>query len=123
MLGGTSGEGVQWTVDDLDGGGGLMANKNKSLVSESDGNVFVGTNLRWVTRGGSVQFGSGTKLFEKVFSQEFRNLKFYFKNSRFSIFLKSIVPAVFNFFLNPSFPPEIGLNFLKWRVATVLTGF
>ena len=34
MLGGTSGEGVQWTVDDLDGGGGLMANKNKSLASE-----------------------------------------------------------------------------------------
>ena len=27
MLGGTSGEGVQWTVDDLDGGGGLMAKK------------------------------------------------------------------------------------------------
>ena len=93
MLGGTSGEGVQWTVDDLDGGGGLMANKNKSLASESDGDVFVGTNLRWVARGGSVQFGSGTKLFEKVFSQEFRNLKLYFKNSRFSIFFKSIVPA------------------------------
>ena len=73
---------------------GPMANKNKSLASESDGDVFVGTNLRWVTRGGSsVQFGSGTKLFEKVFSQEFRNLKLYFKNSRFSIFLKSIVPA------------------------------
>jgi len=34
---------VQWTVDDLDGGGGLMANKNKSLASESDGDVFVGT--------------------------------------------------------------------------------
>jgi hypothetical protein len=99
VLGGTSGEGVQWTVDDLDGGGGLMANKNKSLASESDGDVFVGTNLRWVTRGGSVQFGSGTKLFEKVFLQEFRNLKLYFKNSRFSIFLKSIVPAVFDFFL------------------------
>ena len=31
MLGGTSGEGVQWTVDDLDGGGGLMANKIKVL--------------------------------------------------------------------------------------------
>ena len=93
VLGGTSGEGVQWTVDDLDGGGGLMANKNKSLASESDGDVFVGTNLRWVTRGGSVQFGSGTKLFEKVFFQDFRNLKLYFKNSRFSIFLKSIVPA------------------------------
>ena len=99
MLGGTSGEGVQWTVDDLDGGGGLMANKNKSLVSESDGNVFVGTNLCWVTRGGSVQFGSGTKLFEKVFSRKSsRILKFYFKNSRFSIFLKSTVPAVFDFF-------------------------
>ena len=42
MLGGTSGEGVQWTVDNLDGGGGLMANKNKSLASESDGDVFVG---------------------------------------------------------------------------------
>ena len=82
MLGGTSGEGVQWTVDDLDGGGGLMA-KKKRLASESDGDVFVGTNLRWVTRGGSVQFGSGTKLFEKVFLQEFRNLKLYFKNSRF----------------------------------------
>jgi hypothetical protein len=26
----------------LDGGGGLMANKNKSLASESDGDVFVG---------------------------------------------------------------------------------
>jgi hypothetical protein len=34
---------VQWTVDDLDSGGGLMTNKNKSLASESDGNVFVGT--------------------------------------------------------------------------------
>jgi hypothetical protein len=33
---------VQWTVDDLDGGGGLMTNKNKSLASESDGDVFVG---------------------------------------------------------------------------------
>jgi len=34
---------VQWTVDNLDSGGGLMTNKNKSLVSESDANVFVGT--------------------------------------------------------------------------------
>ncbi len=34
---------MQWTVDDLDSGGGLMTNKNKSLVSESDGDVFVGT--------------------------------------------------------------------------------
>jgi hypothetical protein len=82
--------------------------QKKSLASESDGDVFVGTNLRWVTRGGSVQFGSGTKLFEKVFFQDFRNLKLYFKNSRFSIFLKSIVPAVFDFFFNPSFPPKVG---------------
>ena len=34
---------MQWTVDELDSGGGLMTNKNKSLASESDGNVFVGT--------------------------------------------------------------------------------
>ena len=34
---------MQWTVDDLDSGGGLMTNKNKSLASESDGDVFVGT--------------------------------------------------------------------------------
>jgi hypothetical protein len=51
VLGGTSGEGVQWTVDDLDGGSGLMANKNKSLASESDGDVFV--DLRWVLMGGA----------------------------------------------------------------------
>ena len=43
MLEGTSGEEVQWTVDDLNGGGGLMTNNNKSLASESDGDVFVGT--------------------------------------------------------------------------------
>ena len=53
VLGGTSGEGVQWTVDDLDGGGGLMANKNKSLASESDGDVFVGTIPSLGTHGGS----------------------------------------------------------------------
>jgi len=34
---------VQWTVDDLDGGGGLMTNENKNLASESDVDVFVGT--------------------------------------------------------------------------------
>ncbi len=34
---------MQWTVDDLDSDGGLMTNKNKSLASESDGDVFVGT--------------------------------------------------------------------------------
>ena len=42
-LGGTSKEGVQWTVDDLDSGGELMANKNKSFASESNGDVFLGT--------------------------------------------------------------------------------
>jgi len=35
---------VQWTVDDLDGGGGLMANKNKSLASERNGDVLLGTH-------------------------------------------------------------------------------
>ena len=54
MLGGTSGEGVQWTVDNLDGGGGLMANKNKSLASESDVE-FCGYH----TFVGSVMGGSG----------------------------------------------------------------
>jgi hypothetical protein len=97
-------------VDDLDGGGGLMANKNKSLASESDGDVFVGTNLRWVTHGGSVQFGSGTKLFEKVFSQEFRNLKLYLKIPGFRFFLNPLFPG-FSIFFNPSFLPESGVNF------------
>ncbi len=64
-----------------------MTNKNKSLASESDGDLFVGTipslgHSRW----GESSTGSKTKLFEKVFSQEFRNLKLFFKNSRFSIF-------------------------------------
>ena len=56
VLGGTSGEGVQWTVDDLDGGGGLMANKHKSLASESDGNMFVG---KYHTFVGSLMGGAG----------------------------------------------------------------
>ena len=34
---------MQWTVDDLDSGGELMANKNKSFASESNGDVFLGT--------------------------------------------------------------------------------
>ena len=34
---------MQWTVDNLDSGSGLMTNKNNSLASESNGNVFVGT--------------------------------------------------------------------------------
>ncbi len=95
VLGGTSGEEVQWTVDDLDGGGGLMANKNKSLASESDGDVFVGHTFVGSRMGGAGKvIGSKTKLFERVFSQEFRNLKLFLK-----------IPG-FRFFLNPSFPPE-----------------
>ena len=82
VLGGTSGEGVQWTVDDLDGGGGLLANKNKSLASESDDDVFVGTTPSlghsWGERGKFI--GSKPKLvFERVFSQEFWNLKLFLK--------------------------------------------
>jgi hypothetical protein len=73
VLGGTSREGVQWTVDDLDGGGGLMTNKNKSLASESNGDVFVGTIPLLDHSWGESSIGFGTKLFEKVFSQEFRN--------------------------------------------------
>jgi hypothetical protein len=50
--------------------------------------------LRWVTIGGSGEssIGSKTKLFEKVFSQEFRNLKLCFKFQVFDFF-KSIVSA------------------------------
>ena len=95
VLGGTSGEGVQWTVDDLDGGGGLMANKNKSLASESDGDVFVGTIPSLGHSGGSGDSSLVRKLnyLNEFFLQEFRNLKLFLKNSRFSIFFKSIVPA------------------------------
>jgi len=60
----------------VDSGGGLMTNKNKSLASESDGDVFVGTipslGHSWGGSGES-STGSKTELFEKVFSQEFRN--------------------------------------------------
>ena len=87
-LGGTSGEGVQWTVDDLESVGGLMTNKNKSLASESDGDVFVGTipswGHSWGERGKFI--GSKTKLFERVFSQEFRNLKLFLKIPGFQFF-------------------------------------
>jgi len=47
---------VQWTVDDLDSGGGLMTNKNISLASESNGNVFVG---KYHTFFGSLMGGAG----------------------------------------------------------------
>jgi len=77
---------VQSTVEDLDGGSGLMANKNKSLASESDGDVFVGTILplldhSWGERGESI--GSGTKLFENIFSHEFR---YFLKIAGFQFF-------------------------------------
>jgi hypothetical protein len=68
---------VQWTVDDLDGGGGLMANKNKSLASESDGDVFVGTNLCWVTLGGVFHLVLELNYLKKVFSLDVRNLKLF----------------------------------------------
>ncbi len=79
---------MQWTVDNLDGGGEKMANKNKSLASESDGDVFVGTipswGHSWGERGKFI--GSKTKLFERVFSQEFRNLKLVLKIPGFRLF-------------------------------------
>ena len=82
-------------MDDLDGGGGLMANQNICLASESDGDVLwvpiPSLGHSWGEWGESL--GLGTKLFEKVFLHEFRNLKLFFKNSRFLIFLKSIFPA------------------------------
>jgi hypothetical protein len=59
------------------------------------------------------KFGSGTKLFEKVFSKEFRNLKLYFKNSRFSIFFKSIVPAE----TEASFPPETRVQYYSRQIS------
>ena len=43
---------LQWSMD---GGGGLMANKNKCLPSESDGNAFVVTH----TFVGSLMGGAG----------------------------------------------------------------
>jgi hypothetical protein len=44
--------------------------------------------LRWVTHGGSGEssIGSKTKLFEKKFSQEFRNLKLFLKIPGFQFF-------------------------------------
>ncbi len=68
------------SLDDLDSGGGLMTNKNKSLASESDGDVFVGTIPSLGPHGGGSgesSIGSKTKLFENFFSQEFRNLKLF----------------------------------------------
>ena len=89
-LGGTSGEGVQWTVDDLDSGGGLMTNKIKVLRLRAMVMCLWVPYLRWVTHGegsGESFIGSKTKLFEKVFSQEFRNLKLFFLIPGFPFFL------------------------------------
>ena len=94
---------MQWTVDNLDSGGGLMANKNKILVSESDGDVFVGTISD--TFVGSLMGGAGKvplvqKLnYLKSFLARVPEFKPCLKYSRFSIFL------------NPSFPPESEPNF------------
>jgi hypothetical protein len=99
---------VQWTVYDLDGGGGLMANKNKSLASESDGDVFVGTNLCWVTLGGVFHLVLELNYLKKK-NLAVRNLKlFYFKNSRLSIFFLIHRSRDFRFFLNRSFPRKLG---------------
>jgi hypothetical protein len=72
-----------------------MANKNKSLASESDGDVFVvGTIPSLVTHGGSGESSLVRKLnYLKEFSTRVPEFQTFFKNSRFSIFFKSIVPA------------------------------
>ena len=72
VLGGTSGEGVQWTVDNLDGGGGLMANKNKSLASERAMVMCLWVPyLHWVTHRGSRESSLVRKLnYLKNFSRK-----------------------------------------------------
>jgi hypothetical protein len=60
--------------------------------------------------GGSVPFGSGTKLFEKKCSRLGPEFKTILKIPGFRFFL-ILVPA------------KMMLNFLKWRVANELTGF
>ncbi len=71
---------MQWTVDDLDSDGGLMTNKIKVLHLRAKAMCLWVPYLRWVTHGGrsgESSIGSKAKLFEKVFSQEFRNLKLF----------------------------------------------
>jgi len=69
-----------------------MTNTNKSLASESDGDVFVGKCHTFVgsLMGGSGEssIGSKTKLFEKVFPE----FKTFLKIPCFQFF-KSIVPV------------------------------
>jgi len=80
-LGGTSGEGVQWTVDDLDSGGGLMTDKIKVLHLRAIAMCLWVPYLRWVTQGGGSgesSIGSKTKLFEKVFSARVPEFNFFF---------------------------------------------
>jgi hypothetical protein len=69
VLGVTSREGVQLTVDDLDGGGGLMANK---LASERAMVMCLWVPyLRWVTHGGSGESSLVRKLnYLKEFSRK-----------------------------------------------------
>ncbi len=61
---------MQWTVDHLDGSGGLMANKNKCLASESDGDVFVGTH----TFVGSLMGGAGRLVRELNYLKKFSRM-------------------------------------------------
>jgi hypothetical protein len=51
-LGGTSREGVQLTVDNLDGSGGLMANKNKVFHLRAMAMCLWVPYHRWVAHGG-----------------------------------------------------------------------
>jgi len=57
---------VQWTVDDLDSGGGLMNNKNKVLHLRAMAMCLRVPYLCWVTHGGRREssIGSKTKLFD-----------------------------------------------------------
>ena len=80
---------MQWTVDDLDSGGRLMTNENKSLASESDGDVFVG---KYHTFIGSLMGGAG----KVPLVQKLNYLKsFLARVPEFKTFFKF---QVFNFF-------------------------
>ncbi len=74
-------------MDDLDSGGGLMANKNKSLASQNDGDVFVGPYLCWSLMGGAGKVPLVRKLnYLKSFLARVPEFKTLFKNSRFRFF-------------------------------------
>jgi len=59
---------------------------------------------------GETSIGSKTKLFEKVFSQEFRILNLFLKNPGFY------------YFLNPSFPPESTLRITPAKLFLKMAG-